>query len=547
MKKTLSIPHFSKVAIVILCLAMLLTACGGTPAPSSNTQASTQEVKEPVRFIAAQAADIQKLIPFQTTDAISGLVINLISEGLLSYEDDYKLVTRLAESYKFSDDFLSLTFTLHDNITFHNGTPLTSADVKFTYEEAMSDLHGSNQTKEYEFIESIETPDDLTVVFNFHYIYGPTLNRMTMAIICKSYCEDEGFLDNNYSAYSIKAIGTGPYKISDWLVGDRLTLVANTDYWQGKPEVDEVVIRVIPDNTVRLQAFERGEIDFIFGVPVEEVDALAEQSDKFTVLSYPQLRFYYMTWNTQTELFKDLALRQALTLATDKDTIISTLLNNHAQKSITPYAPNHPYYNNDLEEVYPFDLEKAAQVLADAGYTMGDDGILINPGGLRCSFETMVPSNAAQSESIALLLKEWYKTIGVELNLVRMDVAQIYDIMDAVIAGKAPEDTYVSMMGSMGTGIDPDMTRYMHTKGGLNDYRYSNSEVDALLDKGVKLVNIEDRKPIYHEIQTILAADLPCLMIYFPESNNAVSNKFEGMTATPNGQVSLLHRVTVKK
>lgn len=533
-------PSIQPGKLFCLCVLalLLLSSCRQEPASVTTTETET--------FVIAQKGDILQLVPFRSTDGNSSTVINLIHEGLMAYGPDYSLEKRLAEAYSYSEDGLTLTFTLKEGIHFHDGSPFTSADVKYSFDAARSKEMKSTMSLQYDFIDSIDTPDDHTVIFHLKYTYGPGLDRMTLPIVSQSFIEANDFEAKDFSGYNNVAVGTGAFKMIAWQPDISVSLEANEAYWQGAPAIKRVEVRPIPDSSVRLSAFEKGEVDYMTEIVPDEVDRIAAQTDKFTMLSYPQLSFFYMTWNTRLPLFQDLALRQALTHATNKDEIISSILAGHAVKSITPYAYTHKYYNANIDEPYPYDKEKAIEILENAGYRKGEDGIYISPQGLRCSFTTQVSDASSQIIDIAQLLKQWFLEVGVEMNISKMAIGAIYDNMDAVIAGNKPEDAYESMMGSMGTGIDPDMTRYLHSDGGLNDYRYANPEVDQLLEEGARLIRFEERKPIYDRIQEILAQDLPCLMIYFPEANNAVSAKFEGMSASPYGQIYALKDVRPK-
>ena len=547
-------PVARTVLLLMVLLSLVLSSCNQpSSTPSSSTPDSSSTPSEitnnDVTFTIAQAGDIQKLTPFLSTDARSGMVINLISEGLLGYEDNYILVPKLATSLgEYSEDGLTLTFPLREGVKWHDGSDFTSADVKYTFEAILDPETRSNQRTQFDFLESIETPDDHTVVFHFKNTFGPALHRFTMGIVCQSYVVENGFAANGYTNYNGSAVGTGPFKMVEWQPSIHVMLEANEDYWGGAPEIKKVRVRPIPDNSVRLAAFEQGEVDFVFSITPEEVERISAD-EKFTLFSYPPFRISYMTLNTQYGLLQDLALRQAITYATDKQTMIDSVLMGYGQLAISPYSPSHEYFNSDIGEPYPYDPAKAIETLENAGYTMGSDGIYINPDGVRASFKTfcMSDNNPIIDEAVAQLIQAWLKDVGIELEIVSVTSSELYDLMDAVIAGTRPEADYPSMIGSMGNGVDPDLIRTFHSKGQLNDYRYMNPEADVLLEKGTQFFTYEDRKPIYDELQELLATDLPCLFLFYADTNSAVSNKFEGMNNTPYGQIYKLHKIAIAK
>ena len=549
--------HHSKVVWgCLLACTLLLTACGGNPPTTAPTAAPTAAPTPVVTgsksftaggdtFVIGQTTDIKQLCPFQSTDTRSSLAIGLISEGLFRYTGHYVLEPCLAADFpEVSEDGLVWTFTLREGIFFHDGSPFTSEDVKFTYESIADPEQKSTQIREYLFIDRVETDGDYKVIFYLKQPYGPARNRFTMGIVSKTYIEAKGYNQNAYSRYNPFAVGTGPYKVIDWLPDIALFLEANEDYWGGAPALKKVEIRPIPDTSVRLAAFEVGEIDFIFGIDPAEVDRIMAQGN-FECFNYPALGYNYLTWNTQIPLFQDLAFRQALSYATNRQEIIDYILYGHGLPAITLYTPNHPFYS-DVGEPFPYDVEKAKTILAEAGYQMGADGVLINPDGDRCSFKTMIIDTSTINADIAVLLQARFAEIGVEIEIVKTTMDQLYDIMDAVIAGISPETDYYSMIGGMSMGADPDVTRTFHSDGSLNDFRYKNPELDLLLDEGVVTFDHEARMEVYRKIQEILANDLPCLWLYHGETNNAINPGFTGMEATPYGQVSNLRNVSRK-
>ncbi|HZW49333.1 MAG TPA: ABC transporter substrate-binding protein [Bacillota bacterium] len=521
--------------VSLLLVAAMLFGCNTTP---------KKEIPTAIRI--GTAADIIQLVPFLSTDAPSGDVHQLIHEGLIAYKDNYEIIPALAETWETSTDGTAWTFHLRKDVLFQNGDPFTSADVKFTYEQILDPAIKSNAFKNYSIINKIDTPDDLTVVFTLASAFGPFLGRMSMGILDQKYITENNYNTNNYNGYNQAPIGTGAWKMTEWVPETSLTLSANETYWGDKPILKTVVFKPIPEASVRLIAFKNGEIDYIAGISPDDVAAVAAETTKYTVFSYPQLRFAYLAWNNQYGVFQDKAIRQALTYATDKDTIISSVINGYGVKANTTFAPNHSYYKA-VDELYPYDPAKAIQTLEDAGYTKGSDGIYVSPDGVRAAFETMVTTSDETFTQIALLLQQSFKTIGVEMTIKTMERSAMYAIMDDVILNGADNATYQSMVGSMGPEADPDQSRYLHSDGGLNDYRYKNATVDAMLIAGSTETDPAKRAVIYDELQDYLAEDLPMLFLYFPYANNALSNAFTGMNASPYGLLANLKTVTPAK
>lgn len=513
------------VALVLgLSISLLLTGCsrGGVQVSNSN-------------FVYALTADIKDLAPVLLTNAVSTTVSAQIHEALVTYEGNYVLTEALATEWSVSDDGLAWTFKLRPDVKWHDGEDFTSADVKYTYELVLDPDTKSLRRNNYIMIESIDTPDPLTVVFNLNQPHGPFLDKMTGIMIMAEHLQAEDLLEN----YNLNPVGTGAFVFSEWVPDDHVTLTANENYWNGKPAIETLTFKPIPEPSVRAMALAKGEVNYASNLTAEDFASL--QSDKnVQAYSIPQLRFAYLGQNNQNPLFKDLKVRQAMAHAVDTDTLISDIMQGGAEPSVGPIAAISEWHNPNVKQ-YEYDPEISKQLLAEAGWQVGADGIAVK-NGQRLSFTTRLSSGDEQMKNQAVLLQNWLKAVGIEMKLEFLDTSLFYDYLDA--------RDYEGMMLSMGPSPDPDQFNYWHSSSinsGFNDWCYSNSEVDQLLEQGRVESDPAKRKVIYDRFQEIMAEDVAAIWLYHPNALAAISAGFTGMDATPAGQYQMLYKVTAAK
>lgn len=512
------------VLALVLSLSMVLSGCAGNNSVSNK------------QFIYALDNDIVNLAPVMITNAVSTTVSAQIHEALVKYEGNYVLTPALATDWSVSDDGLAWTFHLRENVKWHDGEAFTSDDVKYTYELVLDPDTKSLRRNNYTMIKSIETPDPLTVVFHLTDPHGPFLDKMTGIMIMAKHLDSADRLEN----YNFSPIGTGPFVFKEWVPDDHVTLTANANYWGGKPALETLTFKPIPEPSVRAMALTKGEINYAAGLTAEDFATLQKEKGVET-FSVPQLRFAYLGQNNQNPLFKDLKVRQAMAYAVDQEAVIRDIMQGAAMPCTGPIASiNSAWYNPDVK-TYGYEPELSKQLLAEAGWKAGSDGILVKDGK-RFSFTTRLSSGNEVMKNQAILLQNWLKAVGIEMNLEFLDTSLFYDYLDA--------RDYEGMMLSMGPSPDPDQFNYWHSSSinnGFNDWCYSNPEVDQLLEQGRKESDPAKRKVIYDRFQEIMAEDVAAIWLYHPNALSAVTKGFTGMTAEPSGQYQYLYKVTASK
>ncbi|MET3927485.1 ABC transporter substrate-binding protein [Devosia sp. 2618] len=421
-------------------------------------------------------------------------------EGLTYVGGDMQPKPELAESWDISDDGKTYTFHLRQNVTWHDGTPFTSADVKFAIEQ-LAPLKSTGKALQ-EMIEAVETPDDHTVVVNLKQPFPSILVIMSddsVPILPAHLYEGTNISDN---PHNLAPVGTGPFKFASMTPGAQVELERNEDYWGGRPHLERLIFTVVPDAGSRLTSYQSGGVDYLFGsfvdlgmvsqfgaVPDTEVNAARNLPANMVLI-----------FNTERKPFDDKLVRQALFQGLDRELMVAAAYDGQAQvsASIIPRALQ-PFYSaeTDYSEIYPFSTEAARQALEAAGAADLTVNISFRP-------------DLASAPQIADVMKSNWEQMGVTVNLRPEELA----VWRETVFTKKDFDVTLLSYGSYGDPVlgiqrvyvcvadDPQMT-YTNPSG------YCNPEVDAMFFDAATRSSPADRAIPYAEVQKVLADDLP--------------------------------------
>lgn len=444
-------------------------------------------VPHAARFVAAQDEPVTggtlrvgRSGDFLHFDPFFSLTQNLpmyrqLYDTLVVYDAELNPQPALAESWEFSEDRLNVSFTLRQGVTFHNGRDFTSEDVLQNLERAQDEslshsLFGYTRT-----ISGISAPDDFTVEITFSEPANTIWDLLTvMGIVAP-----EAFAEP-----LTEPVGTGPFAFDSWMPGQEARFVRNENYWrEGLPYLDEVIVRALPDQQAAVASLEAGELDIIRGIPLNEVARLRESSDLEVVLGTEASQFYTFYANVDRPPFDSLEVRQAMSHAIDRQTIVDTVLFGVGNASQTPFPEWSLAYNEDHVDMFPFDLDRARELLEQAGYGDG--------------FETTVTttSDNAEQRNMAQIIQADLATIGVTLN--------INDISSADWLQVWPAKDYDTMIGVAGFSHKDPATLYNSMSGfRLVDNRtnFSTPEYEELVTSAETMVDPDERAAAYDEL-----------------------------------------------
>lgn len=459
-------------------------------------------------FVVGVGSDPQSLNGSISSNFFDKIVTSNIYSMLIRL--DYKMnpVSDLAENWNTSDDNLTYTFNLRSGVKWHDGTPFTSADVKFTIEEVIMELHPRSGIYK-DVIESVESPDDNTVVINLKTPYGAFMNAIgyDFLILPKHLYENTDIKDNPYNN---KPVGTGPFLFEEWVRGDHITLTRNPDYFQeGLPYLDRLIFKIIPDASSRVLALETGEVDYLSyqNLPSSAVPNLKQNKDivifneGFESLGTVLI----LTLNNEIPELQDVRVRKAISMAVDRDYISERADYGLGVPANSPFASTSWAYEPEVTK-YPYDLEKAAQLLDEAGYKPGKDSVRMT---LRLTCDANVELNRKAGD----IVKANLAGIGIKVDYEPMERGAM---LDRVYIKR----NFDMQIHGLSTGADPaiDVAR-LYISSNIrpvnfsNGAGYRNDKVDELFDKGVSVADPKERAVFYKEAQKIITDEAPMVWL----------------------------------
>jgi peptide/nickel transport system substrate-binding protein len=504
------------------------TGAIGSPEPAGHTGGT---------LVQAAAADATTVNPILEADTVSADITSLIFDAVINVDPSTTEPRGdMAKSWEISTDALTYTFTLQDGITWHDSTPFSADDVKFTYDLHMNGDSNSPHTAELaERVKSVEAPDGKTVVFTLNAPASPFLvSNMIYEIVPQHILQSvdpKALAQHPFSTGKEgTTIGTGPFMFKEWVKDDHITLVKYSGYWRGEPALDSFSLKVVPDVTTLVQQLQTGEVDYSGRDGVDEASVKTLQSDgSIVVANYDSFDFTYYGYQldeTKSKLFQDKAVRQALFYALDREQMVKAIRFGLGHVAIGTMGVDSWAYNPDqITLKYPYDATQANKLLDDAGWVKGSDGVRAKDG-LRLSFTLHTNSGSDVNTQYSAVMQQAWKAIGV-------DCTPQEDEWNAFLERLTSTRDFEIFLIGFSWGVDPDQSNMWATaayEGGLNVNKYSNPQVDDLLEQGIRETAIPTRKQIYTQMQNIIVDDLPSAIIDFPKSiaayNKRVHNLF---------------------
>jgi peptide/nickel transport system substrate-binding protein len=528
--------------VTILILALIAPlGCGSESSetsteksPAKGTQTTESKVDTTPAYgdalVIGSLGDASTLLPALASDTASTDVIGLVYNGLIKVDKDLNLVGDLAESWDISDDNLTITFHLRKNVKWHDGEPFTARDCLYTYKVMVDPKTPTAYAEQFKQIEKAEVVDDFTFRVTSRKVFARALITWSQNIMPAHLLEGK---DITTSELARHPIGTGPYRFLSWETNQQIVLEYNPDYFEGRPYIDRQIMRVIPDMATQFLELRSGTIDQMGLTPDQYTKQTNDEAFKANFNKYKYLAFAYtyMGFNLKDPKFQDKRVRQAIAFAINKQEIIDGVILGLGKPANGPYQPGHWAYNPNVEP-YPFDQEKAKQLLAEAGWKDTDNDGILDKDNQPFEFTIMTNQGNKQRELTAQIIQQRLKGVGISVKVRVIEWA-------AFLKEFIDKKKFEAVVLGWTIPLDPDLYNVWHSsktrEGELNFISFKNDEVDRLVDEGRFTLDREKRKQAYYRIQEILKDEVPYIFLYVPDTLPVVSSRVHGIEPAPAG------------
>jgi len=490
-----------------LALTLSLLSCSAKPDPNT--------------LVMVIESSPTNLDPRVGIDGYSERIDNLIFDDLLSRGDDLNVAPGLAERWEVPDP-LTYIFHLHHGVRFHDGRPLTSRDVKWTFDSLLTGKIRSPKAAAYRFVNRIEAPDDFRVIFHMKEPDTPLLWSLSDgAIGIVPYGSGDEMARN--------PIGSGPFKFVSAETDKEVIIERNDDYWDKKTKLARVRFLVVPDATTQALELRKGSADVIINgsFPPDTVLTL-QREPSLAVEAGPGTRLAYLGFNLRDPILKDVRVRQAIAYALDRQPMIDYLWRSEARPARSMLPPQSWAYNGDVA-AYDHDPAKARALLDTAGYPA------VNGVRFRITMKTSTDEN---TRLMVAVIQQQLREVGIALDIRSFEFGTFFsDVTRGAFQ--------LYGLRWIGANEDPDIFEYaFHSAkfppNGANRGHYSNPRVDGLIDQARREVDPKVRKPIYAELQRILAEELPYINLWYLDNVLVHNKRVVNLKLNPAGNYDFL-------
>lgn len=495
-----------------------------------------ESVSQDTDIVAAVNVDFTTLDPLDTSDTLSGDIQRMLMDGLFGFDREMNVIPMLAESYEANEEATEYTFTLRQGITFSDGTPWNAEAAKANFDRWGDETLGLKRTTLLcNILDSTEIVDEYTIKVTLTQSFGAFINTLAHpACVCMSPVQIAAGSD----VCASDPIGTGQYTFVEWIAGDHLTVQLNPDWWGYDADIcggealvepdagfKSVTFRPVTESATRVAMIQSGDAQLIWPVPSESIDSLREDSSVYLGAETGDVVRYLMM-NNQKEPFNDVRVRQAINYAIDKNAYIAVVKDGNATVAQSVIGQNVQYFK--ANEPYEYDIEKAKELLAEAGY----------PDGFTTS---IMYANTTANQKQCEFLKQQLEQVGIEVELNGMESAILNQkIQDVDVPGSEAEvEMYVigwsTSTGDADWGIRPLLATESEPPMSYNICYYENEEVDNLLYEALGTSDSDKRAEAYAKAQDIIWEESPLVCLAYDYNTWANSKNIVNVGNTPDG------------
>ncbi len=536
-----------KMSCLLLCAFVL--GCGGggdtggEGAIPGGEHAEDSDPRRGGRLVVGMQQEPEILNEAVNTMVAGVYVCNLVFSKFVKHNDRMELVPDLIteiptlENGGISSDYLTYTYHLKPDARWHDGTPVTSADVAFTYRVMMHPDINVETRQGWDIIDRVETPDPHTVLFHLSEVYA---NFVGDCFYDESVLPEHilgRFLGSGFQGapFHREPVGSGPFVFREWVAGSHITLAANRDYYGKGPYLDEIVIVFVPDGNALLVRLETGEIMGVDNAPNMLLDVM-ERIPRVTVHRNPSLFNEHIDLNCENEILSDAAVRRAIAKAVDRDELSQKIYDGVWLPAYGDEHPNSPFYDEYPCGRLGFDPEGAAELLGEAGWVDRDGDGIREKGGKRLELSISTTTGNLNRERTELLLREQLGRIGFDLHIENHHPSVMfasYDEGGILKTGRFDMALYAFLAPPDPSTKEGSYSERFLPPTGQNYSRIRNGRLTELLAQGSRSVDFEKRREIYGEVAMLLAEEVPIVPLLWVTQLDAMPEALRNYRPNP--------------
>lgn len=454
-----------------------------------------------------------RLNPILSNDSASSEISNWLFNGLIKYDKNGNPTTDIASSYKFETP-TKLIIKLNDNVLWHDGHKVTSKDVIFTYNQIINPNVYNSIKSNFQKVKSVKALDEYTVEIIYTEPYFKALETWMVGLLPHHILKDEKNLMT--SEFNKKPIGTGPYRIDGFKVGVDIELYANENYFEGKPKIEKILYKFLPDTNTSFLFLKQKKLDIGSLTPLQINRQIDKNfKDNYTIIEKQSFSYSYIGFNLRNEKFKDKRIREAIAYAVNREELVDILFFGHGEVCNGPFLPGSFAYNENITKINE-DLTKAKKLLNELGYNES------NP----FTFELITNTGNDTRINAAQILQYQLARVNIKMNI---RVMEWQAFLNTVVTPRKFE----AILLGWSLALMPDAYPLWHSNsdklGRFNLVGYQNKKVDELIEKGAKTIDRKELSKIYKDIYKIIAEDLPYLFLYIPNSITVVNKEIKNI------------------
>lgn len=540
-----------RLALLLCVMLMTWWGCGSKDTPPSGEPASagsaaadtTAGPRRGGTIVIGIQQEPELLNEMLSATAANNMICNLLFAKFVKYDDQLRLIPDMIEELPtrenggISADYLTYRYRLRGDLRWHDGVPVTSRDVRFTYEIIMDPGVNVESREGWDVIDTIETPDDGEVIFHLKHSYPDFVGETFYdeAVLPEHILGDARGARFQVSPYHHAPVGSGPFRFKEWVSGSHLILERNDEYYGDGPYLDRIIFKFIPDMNTLLVQLKTGEIDFFDNAEIGFIDQL-KGVPGIRVYKTPMLMYEHIDFNTENPILSDRRVRQALAYATNKRQIAEKVYNGVVEVAALDEFPASKFYSPEAAGKAVFDPDRARSLLEEAGWVDDDGDGIREKNGRELRLNISSTSGQINRERTEVVLKSQYREVGVDLGIRNYNSTVLYGTYED--GGILKRGQFDLAMYAWLSSPEPASKEAIYSGNnipprGQNNPRIDNARLTALLERGSNEADETARIAIYREIAGILVEEAPVVPLFWYTSIDACTDRLRNLRPNP--------------